>query len=103
MSLCAMVLIKTVSFTVNNPAKDILYIPTSRDARFKTKGWIDMFGSRTTKMIGSRVTDTLKHSFNELIIYGGLISLGIIGFWVIAAILVGKKNEQLVKSGEIVE
>ncbi|MBT4856420.1 hypothetical protein HOM50_01080 [bacterium] len=103
MSLGAMIIIKTVSFTINNPAKDILYIPTSRDARFKTKGWIDMFGSRTTKMFGSRITDFLKYNFSDLIVYGSLISLGVIGFWIIAAILVGKKNEKLVATGEIIE
>lgn len=103
LSLGMMVIIKTTSFTVNNPAKDILYIPTSRDARYKTKGWIDMFGSRTTKMLGSRVTDALKHNLDNLIVFGGAISLGVIGIWIIAAVLVGKKNEQLVKSGQIIE
>jgi hypothetical protein len=54
-------------------------------------------------MFGSRITDFLKYNFSDLIVYGSLISLGVIGFWIIAAILVGKKNEKLVATGEIIE
>ena len=45
----AMVLIKAMGYAVNNPTKEMMYIPTSKDAKFKSKGWIDTFGSRFAK------------------------------------------------------
>ena len=95
---------KGLSYAVNNPAKEMMYIPTSKDAKFKAKGWIDMFGGRTAKAGGSVITDRLKHSAQELMSMGTLISLGIIGLmWIPAAIYVGNKNEKLIKNNEIIE
>lgn len=95
---------KGLSYAVNNPAKEMMYIPTSKDAKFKAKGWIDMFGGRTAKAGGSVITDTLKHSAEQLMRQGTLISLGIIGLlWIPAAIYVGNKNEKLIKNNEIIE
>lgn len=95
---------KGLSYAVNNPAKEMMYIPTSKDAKFKAKGWIDMFGGRTAKAGGSVITDRLKHSAEELMSMGTLISLGIIGLlWIPAALYVGNKNEQLIKNNDIIE
>ena len=95
---------KGLSYAVNNPAKEMMYIPTSKDAKFKAKGWIDMFGGRTAKAGGSVITDRLKHSAEELMSMGTLISLGVIGLlWIPAALYVGNKNEQLIKNNDIIE
>jgi ATP:ADP antiporter, AAA family len=102
-TFAVMVIIKGVSYAVNNPTKDMMYIPTSRDAKFKSKGWIDMFGSRSAKMGGSRITNAFKHNFGQLMTVGTLFGLGIIGAWLVAAFFVGKKNQQLVRDGEIIE
>lgn len=102
-TFAVMVFVKGVSYAVNNPTKDMMYIPTSRDAKFKSKGWIDMFGGRSAKMGGSRVTNAFKSDFGQLMAYGTLFGLGIIFIWFIAAFLVGKKNQQLVENHEIIE
>ncbi len=98
-----MILAKGLSYAVNNPAKEMMYIPTSKDAKFKAKGWVDMFGGRTAKMGGAQVTNALKHNLGSLMMYGTFISLGLIGVWLAVAVYVGNKNKQLVDSGEIVE
>ncbi len=104
-----MITIKAASYAINNPVKEMMYIPTSKNAKFKTKSIIDMFGSRATKMGGAQVTralnvaDNFALSLQNLMIYGSLISLGFIGIWFIAAIYVGNKNKQLVDNGEIIE
>lgn len=95
---------KGLSYAVNNPAKEMMYIPTSKDAKFKAKGWIDMFGGRSAKAGGSIITDALKHDAATLMGMGTLISLGLIGLlWLPAAMYVGNKNEQLIKDNEIIE
>jgi len=104
-----MVLVKAASYAVNNPVKEMMYIPTSKDAKFKAKGIVDMLGNRSAKMTGARISGALNvpgnaiASIYNLMLYGSLISLGFIGVWFMAAIYVGNRNKQLVDSGEIVE
>ena len=104
-----MLLVKAMSYAVNNPVKEIMYIPTSKDAKFKTKSFIDIFGSRSAKMSGAQIGGWLNVennpmlSINNLIIYGTFISLGIIGAWLVAAIFVGTQNQKLIENKEIIE
>lgn len=98
-----MVIIKGVGYAVNNPTKEMMYIPTSKDAKFKSKGWIDTFGSRFAKAGGAQVTNTFKHSMPLLMVYGSIIGFGLIGIWILAALYVGYKNKQLVDKGEIIQ
>lgn len=104
-----MMLVTATSYAVNNPTKEMMYIPTSKDAKFKVKGLTDMFGSRSAKMSGAKIGGALNvpgdaiKSIGRLMGIGTLISLGFIGAWLLAAIYVGHKNAQLVRDGEIVE
>lgn len=102
-AFAVMIVVKGASYAVNNPIKEMMYIPTSKDAKFKAKGIIDMLGGRSAKAGGAAISDTLKASMDNLFMYGSLIGLGIIGVWMAAAIYVGKKNKQLVDSGKIIE
>ncbi len=105
----AMMLVTATSYAVNNPTKEMMYIPTSKDAKFKVKGLADMFGGRSAKMTGAQVTEVLNvpgdpvASVANLIGIGSIVCLGVIGFWLAIAIYVGQKNAQLVRDGEIVE
>ena len=101
-TFCIMVLSRGLTYAVNNPSKDMMYIPTSKDAKFKAKGWVDMFGGRTSKMAGARITNAMKHDMVLLMTFGTIFGLGIIALWLCAALFVGKKNKQLIDSGEIV-
>jgi ATP:ADP antiporter, AAA family len=104
-----MMLVTATSYAVNNPVKEMMYIPTSKDAKFKVKGFTDMFGSRSAKTSGMQIGGALKvpgdvaGTISRLMGYGILISLGVIGVWLAVAFYVGQKNAQLTKDGEIVE
>lgn len=104
-----MLIVKAASYAVNNPVKEMMYIPTSKDVKFKTKSIIDMFGSRSAKMSGAQiggylnVPNNIPLSIHNLMLYGSLISLGIIGVWIVAAIYVGTKNKYLIDNDHIIE
>lgn len=98
----AMVAIKGLSYALNNPCKEIMYIPTSKDVKFKAKGWIDGFGGRSAKATGSSV-NALFTSMTSLMFYGSIVSLGVIGVWILIALYVGRTNKKLVESGTIIE
>ncbi|MFH1461623.1 MAG: Npt1/Npt2 family nucleotide transporter [bacterium] len=102
-TFAVMMIAKGLSYALNNPSKEMMYIPTSKDAKFKSKGWIDMFGSRSAKAGGAAFTNALKHSPHALFAYGTLLSLGFIGVWIVVAIFVSSKFEKLTAKGEIVE
>jgi AAA family ATP:ADP antiporter len=97
-----MVLIKAIGYAVNNPTKEMMYIPTSKAAKFKTKGWIDIFGSRGAKAGGGAVNNFFKYNINDLMVFGTLFGLGLIIVWIFAAVYVGIKNTKLVREGKMV-
>jgi len=104
-----MVIATATSYAVNNPTKDMMYIPTSNNAKFKVKSIIDSIGSRGSKAIGSNIAGSLNvpgdaaASIVNLMAYGTLIGLGFVWIWLIAAIYVGTKNEYLIRHNKIVE
>ncbi len=97
-----MVAIKGFSYALNNPCKEIMYIPTSKDVKFKAKGWIDMFGSRSSKAAGASI-GSMFPSMASLALYGPLLCMGIVGFWIMVALYVGRTNKKLVDSKTIIE
>ena len=98
----AMVIIKCLSYALNGPCKEITYIPTSRDVKFKAKGWIDTIGYRFAESIGGAV-GILFPIITNLIFFGSIISFGVVALWAVAAIYVGKKNHRLIQEGKIIE
>ena len=64
LSFGAVIIIKGLNYALNVPSKEVLYIPTSKDVKFKAKGWIDAFGNRTTKLLGATVTNPLRLYIN---------------------------------------
>ncbi|MFA6263085.1 MAG: Npt1/Npt2 family nucleotide transporter [Candidatus Babeliales bacterium] len=98
----SIVIMKGVSYAFNSPIKEILYIPTSTDVRFKTKSWIDGFGRRLTKVVGSGA-NALFAPTTHAILYSSIFSLGVVGCWIFIALFVGVANQRLLDSKTIVE
>jgi AAA family ATP:ADP antiporter len=47
-----MALTKGLHYALNKPVREILYIPTTKEVKYKAKAWIEFFGIRTFKAIG---------------------------------------------------
>ncbi|MDA8773719.1 hypothetical protein N9N03_01150 [Chlamydiia bacterium] len=98
-----MLFVTAISYAVNNPTKEMMYIPTSKDAKFKAKGLVDMVGGRSAKMSGAQITNNFKSVPIELFTVGSYICFGIVGIWTVVALYVGTRNQQLVKEKKIIE
>jgi len=61
-----MMVIKGMSYALNNPTKEILYQNTSTQIKFKCKSWIDTFGQRSAKAGGSFITNAFATSLVDL-------------------------------------
>lgn len=98
-----MVSCKALNYALIQPSKEQLYIPTSKDSKYKAKAWIDMFGSRSSKGLGSFI-----NSFREtmpLEVFASVtavLSMGLIGVWFVAALFVGKVHAKAIKEDRLV-
>lgn len=101
--LTAFILMRAINYGFSYPVRESLYIPTVKEIMFKSKSWIDAFGSKFAKTGGS--------SFNMFAIYLGqnmiftayfFFFASIIGVWVIAAYLLGKRFEKALANNEVI-
>ena len=95
-------LVLLCSYALNNPSKEMLYMATTDSIKFKAKSWIDVFGGRASKAVGSLVTNAFKKPVESLMFYGALVSLGIASAHLLIAALLGSAFERLLASGHIV-
>ena len=98
----AMILLKANSYALNNPTKEILYQPTSPAVRYKAKSWIDIFGARGSKAVGSLVTNAFSDSTTVLVANGSLVGMAVASFLIWNARFMGHKFEEYTESGYIV-
>lgn len=91
----AQVCLKGLSYAVNNPSKEMLYIPTGPDVKFKVKSWIDMFGGRSAKAFGGMIVAPLKESTDLLLHVGTLIGFIWVLIWGLSALFVGRTWQRL--------
>ena len=76
-------------------------MPTSDDAKFRAKFWIDVVGQRVAKAIGSAINN-YAGSIERIVKYGSLPSVvASLALW-LACYQVGVLFDKLIKTGEIV-
>merc|ERR1712032_1708224 len=90
----AIVLVNTIGYGLNGPSREMLWVKTSKDCKYKAKSWSDMYGNFVQKTIGSAVNlafneddYTPSHHFSRGITAG--ITSGWFVIWVAAAAIVG--------------
>ena len=98
----AMMLLKACSYALNNPTKEMLYQPTSSAVKYKAKSWIDIFGARGSKALGSVVTNAFSDSATNLVANGSLVGMAVASFLIWNARFMGNKFDEYVSTGYIV-
>merc|ERR1712232_165996 len=98
----AMIMLKANSYALNNPTEEILYQPTSSAVRYKAKSWIDIFGARGSKALGSVVTNAFSDSAEVLVQNGSIVGMMVASFLIWNARFMGQKFEEYTETGYIV-
>jgi len=98
----AMMLLKASSYALNNPTKEILYQPTASNVKYKAKSWIDIFGARGSKALGSVVTNAFSDSATNLVANGSLVGMAVASFLIWNARFMGLKFDEYMETGFIV-
>lgn len=106
MAFWIMVFSKAINYALNQPTLKQLYIPTSKDAKYKSQAWIEMFGGRSSKGTGSIINSTKAGLFSGnvhvFLMVTSLLSFGLIGVWVLVALFVSKKYDKAIKENKVV-
>jgi ATP:ADP antiporter, AAA family len=98
-----MVLSKALNYALNQPSKEQLYIPTTKEAKYKAKAWIEMFGSRSSKAFGSAI-NLMKQILGShmFVTFSTLVSLGLCGAWFFIALYLGRTHKNAVDNKKVV-
>jgi hypothetical protein len=90
-----------MTYSIHDPSKEILYLPTSNAIKFRAKFWIDVVGARVAKAIGSSI-NTFAGSVDRSVRVGSVPSLLTAGALWFVCYRVGIEFDRLVQGGEIV-
>jgi AAA family ATP:ADP antiporter len=102
---------KAINYALNGPAIKQLYIPTTHDVRFKSQAWIETFGSRGAKELGSFINMGLTPLKSSLGKAAGLvwhariasfIFIPLLVAWAFIAIFLGKKHRTAIAEKKVV-
>jgi AAA family ATP:ADP antiporter len=85
------------SYSINQSAKEALYVPTSEAEKYRAKAFIDMFVQRFAKAIAVLISLGITFMFKDIssLRYLGLLTLALIVVWVVAARYAGKQFNEL--------
>ena len=93
--LCCPSNTKTVngySYSINQSAKEVLYVPTTRDEKYKAKAFIDMFVQRFAKAlaVGLSLLITTYFAGFESLRWLSLLTVVLLVLWILAVRYVGR-------------
>jgi AAA family ATP:ADP antiporter len=81
------------NYSINQSAKETLYVPTTRDEKYKAKAFIDMFVQRFAKVLAVGVSLAITTVFADFSIVRWLsvFTLLILLFWFLAVRYAGRE------------
>jgi AAA family ATP:ADP antiporter len=87
------------SYSINQSAKEALYVPTTKDEKYKAKAFIDMFVQRAAKAVAVGVSLLITTTFSDFssIRWLSLFTVGVVALWIVAARYAGRHFNQLAK------
>lgn len=106
-----MSLSKAVNYALNAPTLKQLYIPTSKDAKYKAQAWIEMFGSRAAKGVASSVnlqriaimkTYGAVDGLSVFLTMTTAASFGLVAVWILVAMFAATAYNKAIKENTIV-
>lgn len=72
----------SLKYGINQATKEVLYLPTSRDVKYKAKAFIDMFFFRLVKGVAGVVLLVLAWAFQVTVAQLSLLSLACTAAWI---------------------
>ena len=101
--ILGLILLQALNYAFAQPVRESLYIPTLKDIKFKSKSWIDAFGSRFAKSVGSSFVMTAERMGSAMFfpLHSAFFAV-IIMLWFITAFFLGKRYNQAIANNEVI-
>jgi len=102
---------KAINYSLNGPAIKQLYIPTTHTVRFKTRAWMETFGSRGAREVGAlfnMLLGPLQRNFGEIAgrarhaVFGGYFGIMLVIMWFCIALFLGKKYKAAIEEKKVI-
>jgi len=91
----AKILENSTDYSLNNTVRHALFLPTSREAKYKGKAAIDTFFVRSGDLLQTGVVE-LGTGFLALSVSGfALLNLGLVALWVVLAVAIYREYRRL--------
>ena len=101
--LIAVVGTKVINYAFSWPVREGLYVPTTKEIKFKSKSWIDAFGSKFAKSAGSGFNwMTQGVQMGGIFTYILFFFSGVTGLWLLTAYLLGRRFDKAIAQNEII-
>jgi len=98
-----LVALRAFNYAFNHPTREVLYIPTTKDIKFKAKTWTDAFGSRIAKSFGSIFNVSIKGASPAFALISGLsLSFGLTFLWLIVVYFLGKTLQTAIDNKQVI-
>lgn len=99
--------LRALNYGFSYPIRESLYIPTVKEIKFKSKSWIDAFGTKIAKGCGASLRITalrVMAVFGEgaFLAVNAIFLFLIVGFWIVTAFLLGKRFQRAIDKNEVI-
>jgi AAA family ATP:ADP antiporter len=95
--------LRALNYSLNHPVREVLYIPTTKDVKFKAKAWNEAFGTRIAKNIGSVANLLLKGKTPAVILASGFgVCCGFISVWLMVVYFLGKALQDALDNQRVI-
>lgn len=97
----ALIISCTVAYGLNAPCKEMLFVRTSRDIKYKAKAWSEMYGNQVMKLLGAQMNlwvnlespachpDCFRRGPTSM------VTAAWVGLWLVVAFHVGREHGRL--------
>ena len=93
-----------LNYSINQSSKEALYVPTSRDEKYKAKAFIDMFVQRSAKVMAVALNLVVSAAVGMAnVAWLSLASLSLLLLWIPTAWYLGRRFEHRVDERERAE
>jgi len=89
-----------LNYSINQSAREALYVPTSRAEKYRAKAFIDVFVQRFAKAIAVLLGLLLSGAFTEFddVRWLSLATIALVGLWIAAARFAGRRFGELTRA-----
>jgi len=98
----SIICMNTFGYGLNGPSREMLYVQTTRDMKYKAKSWSDMYGNSGMKSLASIINAYFNAKSHANIPLTSGITTGWVILWLTIVQWVGNKHKSLLESGKVI-